>query len=111
MNIMQMMKQAQNIQARLKTTQEELGNMELVGEAAGGAVKVTCNGQGKFLSIKLSPEAINPENPSSVDTEAIEMLEDLITTAINQASDKATKEMETRMKTVTGGINIPGLNF
>ena len=111
MNIMQMMKQAQAMQAKLKTTQEELSNMEIVGEAAGGAVVVTCSGQGKFKSIKLKPEAINPEHPETVDSETVEMLEDIISTAINQASDKATKEMESKMKAVTGGINIPGLSF
>jgi len=111
MNIMQMMKQAQNIQQRLKDTQAELANTEIIGKSAGGAVVVTCDGQGKFKSIKLKPEAINPENPSSVDSDTVEMLEDIISTAIQQASDKASKEMETKMKAVTGGINIPGLNF
>ena len=85
MNIMQMMKQAQNMQAKLKVAQEELSNMDIVGESAGGAVVITCSGQGKFKSIKIKPEAINPENPSAVDGETIEMLEDLITSAINQA--------------------------
>ena len=109
MNIMQIMKQAQNIQAKLKSTQEELSNMVLTGEAASGAVVVTCDGQGKFKSIKLSKNAINPENPDSIDDDTIEMLEDLISTAIKQASEKATKEMETKMKAITGGISIPGL--
>ena len=109
MNIMQIMKQAQTMQAKLKTTQEELAKMELVGESAGGAVKVTCDGQAKFKSIKISPEAINAKNPASVDTDMLEMLEDLISAAINQASDKAAKEMESKMKQATGGINIPGL--
>ena len=109
MNIMQIMKQAQNIQAKLKSTQEELSNMVLTGEAANGAVIVSCDGQGKFKSIKLTAEAINPENPSSVDTDTIEMLEDLITTAINQAEEKAANEMNSRMKSATGGLNIPGL--
>ncbi len=109
MNIMQIMKQAQNVQAKLKSTQEELAKMEIIGESAGGAVKVTCDGQGKFKSIKLSPEAINSENPSSVDSDTIEMLEDIISAAINQASDKAAKEMEAKMKQATGGLNIPGL--
>lgn len=109
MNIMQIMKQAQNVQAKLKSTQEELAKMELVGEAAGGAVKVICDGQGKFKSIKLTAEAINSENPSSVDADTIEMLEDIISTAINQASEKAAKEMEAKMKQATGGLNIPGL--
>ena len=108
---MQMMKQAQSLQQKLKDTQAELANTEITGESAGGAVIVTCDGQGKFKSIKLKPEAINPENPSSVDSDTIEMLEDIITSAITQASDKASKEMESRMKAVTGGINIPGLNF
>ncbi len=111
MNIMQMMKQAQSLQKKLKDTQAELANTEITGESAGGAVIVTCDGQGKFKSIKLKPEAINPENPSSVDSETVEMLEDIISTAIEQASNRASKEMESKMKAVTGGINIPGLNF
>ena len=111
MNIMQMMKQAQSLQQRLKDTQAELAKTEITGEAAGGAVVVTCDGQGKFKSIKLKPEAVNPENPSSVDSENLEMLEDIISTAITQAGEKAAKEMEAKMKAVTGGINIPGLNF
>ena len=109
MNIMQIMKQAQNVQAKLKSTQKELANMEIIGESAGGAVKVVCDGQGKFKSIKLTAEAINSENPSSVDSDTIEMLEDIISTAINQASEKAAKEMEAKMKQATGGLNIPGL--
>lgn len=84
---------------------------EITGEAAGGAVKVVCDGQGKFKSIKITAEAINPDAPDSVDPEMIEMLEDVISTAIFDASDKASKEMEKKMKAVTGGINIPGLNF
>ena len=48
--------------------------MEIIGEAGGGAVTITCDGQGKFKSIKLKPEAINPENPSSVDNDTIESI-------------------------------------
>lgn len=109
MDMMKMMKQAQNLQKKLKDTQDELSNIEITGESAGGAVKVVCDGQGRFKSIKLSPEAINPENPSSVDADSVEMLEDVITTAILQASTKATQEMEAKMKSITGGISIPGL--
>lgn len=101
---MQIMKQAQTMQAKLKTTQEELAKMEIVGESGGGAVVVTCDGQGKFKSIKLSKDAA-----IGLGDEDREMLEDLITTAINSATDKAIKEMETKMKQATGGINIPGL--
>ncbi|MBR5555629.1 YbaB/EbfC family nucleoid-associated protein [bacterium] len=100
MNIMQMMKQAQSLQQKLKTTQEELANIEVVGEAGSGAVKVTFDGQGKFKAISLSSEVTGMDN---------EMLEDIITTAIMQASNKASMEMEQKMKAVTGGINIPGL--
>lgn len=107
MNMMKMMQQAQNLQKKLKDTQEELANTEFTGEAGG--VQVVCDGQGKFKSIKLSAQAINPENPSSVDEDSIEMLEDVITTAISQATKTATDAMEAKMKSVTGGLNIPGL--
>jgi len=106
---MQMMKQAQSLQKKLKETQDELAKTEVTGQAAGGAVTVVCDGQGKFKSIKLTAMAISPEAPDSVDNDTIEMLEDLITTAITQASDKATAQMEEKMKSVTGGLNIPGL--
>ena len=109
MNMMNMMKQAQNIQKKLKDTQEELNKMEITGEAGNGSVKVICDGKGIFKSIKLSPEAINPENPSSVSSDTIEMLEDLISTAFNQTTIKAQKTMEDKMKAATGGISIPGL--
>lgn len=109
MDMMKMMKQAQTLQKKLKDTQAELASTEITGESAGGAVKVVCDGQGRFKSIKLAPEAINPENPSSIDADTVEMLEDVISTAILQASKKATDEMETKMKSVTGGLNIPGL--
>lgn len=106
---MQMMKQAQNLKKRIKDTQEELAAQEVIGEAANGSVTVVFDGQGQFKSIKLKPEAINPENPSSVDNDSLEMLEDLISTAIKQASDKASNLLNQKMSAVTGGINIPGL--
>lgn len=107
MNMMQMMQKAQSIQKKLQKTQEELSQTEF--EETTGGVKAVCDGQGKFKSIKLSKEAINPENPESVDDDTVEMLEDVITTAIQKASEKAIAEMETKMKAITGGISIPGL--
>lgn len=104
-----MMKQAQQMQKRLQDAQTELSNTEFSAEAGNGAVSVICDGQGKFKSIKLSKAALNPENPESVDTDTVEMLEDLITTAMNQATKDATAQMESKMKALTGGINIPGL--
>ena len=103
MNLMNIMKQVQNAQIRAETAQKELSALEITGEAAGGAVKVVCDGQGKFKSIKISPEVITPDDP--------EMLEDVISTAIKQANEKASKEMAAKMKQITGGISIPGLNF
>ena len=70
---------------------------------------MVCDGQGKFKSITISPEVINPENPESVDDDTLEMLDDLITSAFKQATENAKKETESSMKAVTGGINIPGL--
>ena len=109
MNIAQMMKQAQQMQKKLQETQNELANTEFSSESGNGAVSVICDGQGKFKSIKLTKSALNPENLDSVDTDTVEMLEDLITTAINNATAQATKEMQSKMKSLTGGINIPGL--
>ena len=94
MDLMNIMKQVQNVQKKAGVIQEELANLEVTGESAGGAVKVICDGQGRFKSISIKPEAINPENPSSVDSETIE---------------KASAEMESRMNQLTGGLKIPGL--
>lgn len=107
MNMMQMMQKAQSIQKKLQETQAELAQAEFNAETGG--VLVTCDGQGKFKSIKLSKELLNPESPEAVDDDTLETLEDLISTAILQTSEKASKEMETKLKAVTGGISIPGL--
>jgi len=109
MNIANMMKQAQQMQKKLQDAQAELAAAEVSAETGNGAVKVVCDGQGKFKSIKLAKEAVNPENPESVDGDTLEMLEDLITTAMTQATNEASSRMESKMKSLTGGINIPGL--
>lgn len=109
MNFANMMQQAQKMQKKLQEAQAELAATEIPAEAGNGAVKVVCNGQGKFKSIKLTPQAINPENPSSVDADTIEMLEDLISQAMVQATEKAQVKAEAAMKSITGGISIPGL--
>ena len=111
MNMMNMMKQAQNIQKKLVDAQNELSNMSIEGSAGNGSVSVICDGKGQFKSIKLSAEAINPENPSSVSSDDIEMLEDLISSAMKTATEKSKSEMEAKMKSVTGGVNIPGLTM
>lgn len=109
MNIVQMMKQAQQMQKKLQEAQTELSNTEFTAVSGNGAVTAVCDGQGKFRSIKLSKAALNPENPDAVDTDTVEMLEDMIATAMNQATNQATAEMQAKMKSLTGGISIPGL--
>ena len=97
------MKKVQDVQKIASEAQARLASLELVGESANGGVKVTMDGQGRFKSIKLSAEVINPDNPSAVDSETIEMLEDVISAAINDATEKAGKEMASSMKAVTIG--------
>ena len=110
MNLANMMKQAQQVQKRLQDAQAQLNTLEITGESGDGAVSVICDGHGKFKSIKLNKKAINPENPEAVDDETVEMLEDLITSAMKQATDEAGKVMQNKMKgIVPADINIPGL--
>lgn len=111
MNIQKMLKQAQQMQKKMEETQNELSNINVEGIAGGGAVKVTFTGKNEFKSIKLSAEAINPENPESVDEETIEMLEDLISSAIKDANTQASNMAQQKMQSLTGGmnLNIPGL--
>lgn len=108
MNMMNMVKQAQNIQKKLATAQEELAKMDIEAETAG-SVKIICDGKGMFKSIKLEKSAINAENPESVSDETIETLEDLISTAMFSAMKKSKTIMDEKMKSITGGVNIPGL--
>ena len=109
MNLAGMMKQAQQMQKRLQDAQETLSNKEITSTTGNGAVTAVVDGQGHFKNIKLTKEALNPENPSVVDDDTLEMLEDMITSAFNQATESAKKEAEAQMKSITGGINIPGL--
>ncbi len=98
-DLQKMMKQAQQMQTRMQEVQDELAAIDVEGTAGGGAVTVVCNGKMEFKSIKISPDA----------TGETEMLEDLILTALKDASDKSTKMTEEKMKAVTGGMNIPGM--
>ena len=109
MNVMQMMQNMQKMQKKLQEAQGELEKVEVTAQSAGNAIEVVFTGQARFKSIKIKPEAINPDDPKSVDSETLEMLEDLITEAIVNATTKANEQMETKMKALTGGISIPGL--
>ena len=96
-----LMKQAQKMQKDLQKAQEDLANMEVEASSGGGMVTVTMNGQNKLLSIKIDPEVIDPDD--------VEMLEDLIIAAVNEAQDKISKSSESEMSKLTGGMKIPGL--
>ncbi len=108
-NVQQMLKQAQQMQKKLESTQEELRNTEVTAESGGGVITVKLNGKYEFKSIKIKPEAINPENPESVDEDTIEMLEDLITSAMQEANKQVASAVEAKMGSVTGGmgLNLP----
>lgn len=110
-NIQKMIKQAQDMQKQMESTQEELEGVTVTATAGGGVITVVFNGKNEFQSIKIKPEAINPENPENVDTETIEMLEDLITSAIKDANSQVSSMVKERMSSITGGLNlnIPGL--
>ena len=82
MNLMSMMKQAQNLQKKIQEVQKELETTEVSKDFQNGALTVICDGQGRFKAIKLSAAAINPANPESVDADTVEMLEDLINSSV-----------------------------
>lgn len=111
MNIQKMLKQAQMMQKQMENAQEELGNVMIEGTSGGGIVVAKVTGKNEFVSIKIKPEAINPENPESVDQESLEMLEDLITSAVKDASTQANTLSQERLNSITGGMNLnmPGL--
>ena len=96
-----MMQQASELQARLAKAQEELNKTVFEVSSGGGAVKVTISGQQKILSVKISPEVVNPQD--------VEMLEDLILTAVNEAIAKAQEAAAKQLGALTGGLKIPGL--
>ena len=100
-NMNQMLKQAQKMQADMAALQEDLEQREFTATSGGGMVEVTVAGKHLVKSIKINPEAIDPEDA--------EMLEDLITVAVNEAISNAIKTSEEEMGAITGGLNMPGL--
>ncbi|HET6464229.1 MAG TPA: YbaB/EbfC family nucleoid-associated protein [Nitrospiria bacterium] len=96
-----MMRQAQALQEKLAQLQEEAGKKTVEATAGGGMVTVVANGKQEIVSIKIDPEVVNPQE--------VEMLQDLILAAVNEARRKAQDLMAEQMKTLTGGIQIPGL--
>jgi DNA-binding YbaB/EbfC family protein len=98
MNIQQMMKQAQQMQERM---QKEMAELKVEGNAGGGMVTVVMNGAKQVHSLKIDPEVVSKDD--------VEMLQDLIVAAINDAYRKADEEMSQKMGGMMGGLKIPGL--
>ena len=95
------MKQAQKMQAKMAQVQEELKNEELEASAGGGTVKVAITGDLQIKSITIDPSAVDPDD--------VELLQDMTTAAVNEAIRAAQELQQRRMGEVTGGMNIPGL--
>ena len=100
-NMNAMMKQAQKMQADLARAQEEVKEMTNEASAGGGMVKVVATGEMEIESIVIDPEAVDPED--------VEMLEDLVLAAVNEALRGMAEKSAERMNEATGGMNIPGL--
>jgi nucleoid-associated protein EbfC len=99
MDFMGLMKQAQQMQAKLAETQLELEQTEVEGEAGGGLVKITLTAKGAMKSVFIDPSLVKPDEK--------EILEDLIVTAHMQARAKAEELMAEKMKAMTGGLQLP----
>ncbi|MBM3542512.1 MAG: YbaB/EbfC family nucleoid-associated protein [Alphaproteobacteria bacterium] len=96
-NFGQMMKQAQQLQAKMAEMQEELGALEVTGGAGGGMVAVTLNGKGEARRVKIDPSLMGE----------VEVLEDLLVAAFNDAKGKAEAMMAEKMAGLTGGLALP----
>ncbi|QEK13413.1 YbaB/EbfC family nucleoid-associated protein [Crassaminicella thermophila] len=100
-NMNNMLKQVQKMQKQMEKMQAELEEKEVEASAGGGAVSVKVNGKKELLDVKIQPEVVDPDD--------IEMLQDLIIAAVNEAMRKAEDMMNAEMGKITGGINVPGL--
>lgn len=101
MDMNQMMQQAQQMQLELARAQEEIQSMTYTATAGGGMVEATAVGSGSIESLKIDPEAVDPED--------VEMLEDMVLVAVNEALRGVAEAGERRLASVTGGMSIPGL--
>jgi len=98
-NLGNLMKQAQQMQAKMAEMQEKLGQLEIEGAAGGGLVRATVSGKGEIKKLKIEPSLVDPKE--------VEVLEDLIVAAINDARGKVDIAAAEQMKEVTGGLNLP----
>ena len=101
MNMNNLMKQAQKMQENLMKMQEELQAKEYEATAGGGVIKAVCGGNRELKSITIDPEAVDPDD--------VEMLQDMIVAAVNEAMRKAEADQSANMAKLTGGLNLGGL--
>ena len=97
-----MMKKLQQMQDDMARVQKECEEAQYSASSGGGAVEVTVNGSHQLVSVKIQPDVVDPED--------VEMLEDMLIAALNEAMRKADETAEREMGKITGGINIPGMN-
>lgn len=100
-NMNQMLKQAQKMQEDMATLQADLEAREYTATSGGGMVEVTVDGKHSIKSLKINPDIVDPDD--------VEMIEDLVTVAVNEAIANAAKTAEEEMGAITGGLNIPGM--
>lgn len=101
MDMKQMMRQAQKIQKELNKAQEEIATMSFEATAGGGMVTAVASGDMAITSLTIDPDAVDPED--------VEMLQDMVVAAVNEALRGVSELSNQRMSAVTGGMNIPGL--
>ncbi|MCF0135583.1 MAG: YbaB/EbfC family nucleoid-associated protein [Lachnospiraceae bacterium] len=100
-NMNNLMKQAQRMQRQMEEAQKQLEEMTFEGSAGGGVVKVTVTGKKAVTNVTINPEAVDPDD--------VEMLQDLILAAVNEALTKVDEASESKMGAISGGLNIPGM--
>ena len=101
MDMQQIMEQARLMQQQLEDAQNNMGEIELTATAGGGMVTVTGTADMKITSIKIDPEAVDPDD--------VAMLEDMVLTAVNSLLSQANEAANNQVANITGGLNIPGL--
>lgn len=102
-DFMKMMQQAQQMTGKLQEVQDQLGRLTVTGASGGGLVKVEADGKGTVKRVSIDPSVVNPGD--------VEMLEDLITVAVQEAQKKAKDAGEAEMKKMAGGLGLGGLPF
>ncbi len=100
-NLTQMMKQAQKLQSKMLEMQAELGNRTVSAQAGGGMVEAVVNGRQELVSLRIDKEVATPDD--------VDMLQDLILAAVNEALNRAREMMAQEMSKLTGGLQIPGM--